>query len=101
MFKYPLDENELKEFFFASEYSEYVISDETSVYTTYSLEENYMDSPDIRKILFNDKDNTVIFISIYGLDPFYYENSQYFKRFNLDPREYSDYLNESLIKEKQ
>ncbi|MBQ4510190.1 MAG: DUF3267 domain-containing protein [Clostridia bacterium] len=88
-------ENELKDFFFASEYSEYVISDETSMYTTYSFEENYMDSPDIRKILFNDKDDTVIFISIYGLDPFYYENSYYFKRFNLDPMEYSNYLKEN------
>ncbi len=88
-------ENDLKECFFAPKYTEYVLSDKTSVYTVHSLEEGFMDSPDIRKIIFNDEERIIIFLSIYGLDPFYYENSYYFKRFKLDPIEYSNYLKEN------
>ena len=87
-------ENNLKNCFFASDYNEYIISDYPHNY----INEDgscYMNSPDIRKIIFNDKDKTIIYVSICGLDPFYYENSYYFKRFNLDPIEYSDYLKEN------
>lgn len=87
-------ENELKNCFFAPDYKEYVISDYPHNY----INEDgscYMDSPDIRKIIFNDVEQTIIFVSICGIDPFYYENSYYFKRFNLDPIEYSNYLEEN------
>ena len=87
-------ESELKDCFYASNYSEYVISDYTN---NYIREDGscYMNSPHIRKIIFNDSDQTIIFVSICGIDPFYYENSYYFERFNLDPIEYSNYLKEN------
>lgn len=87
-------EDGLKNCFFASDYKEYVFFDNPQNY----INEDgsyYMNSPNIRKIIFNDKDKTVIFVSICGIDPFYYENSYYFKRFNINPIEYSNYLKEN------
>ena len=67
---------------------EYAKADKFFVYK----DEGYCDGPDIKKIIFNDKENIVIFEYLYGIDPMYFENIYYFERFNIDGREYSNYL---------
>ena len=68
---------------YANGYEEYVASDDLG-----SFAPTYTDHPDIEKIIFGDADNTVIYVTMYGIDPFYFENSYYFARFSLDPAEY-------------
>lgn len=65
---------------------EYVITDELG---THKEHPEYVDYPRIEKIVFIDKEYTVIFVTMYGNDPFYVENSAYFDRFDIDPLSYT------------
>ena len=87
-------ENELKECFFAPNYVEYSISDKPTFFCL-NDEKYEMSSPDVRKIIFNDEEQVIIFVSIVGGDPFECEHSYYYKRFNINPIEYSNYLKEN------
>ena len=81
-------DGQLKECWYDTDYEEYAKADKFFVYK----DERYCDRPDIRKIIFNDKENIVIFEYMYGIDPMYFENIYYFERFNIDAKEYSIYL---------
>ena len=81
-------EGQLKECWYDTDYEEYAKADKFFVYK----DDKYCDGPDVRKIIFNDKENIVIFEYMYGLDPMYFENIYYLERFNIDGKEYSDYL---------
>ena len=73
---------------YADSYTEYVMKDCLNLYE--GEEYDYASNPDIKKIIFNDKDKTVIFWTMYGLDPFYFENSAFFERFSIEPRLYEE-----------
>ena len=75
-------ESEIVAFPYAEGFSEYVISDDMQA------GDDYISSPNVCKIIFSDTDNTVIYEMMYGFDPFYFKNSAYIDRFDIDPRRY-------------
>ena len=80
-----LYEDKLTLFAYADGYLEYALCDKMP----YSgRDEAYTNQPDIEKIIFCDNDFTVIFEVMYGFAPFYYENSAYIERFNINPKDY-------------
>ena len=73
------------EFRYAEGYREYVLRDNIGhVNDDYS----HTSSPDIAKVIFCDSTKTVIYELFDGLDPFNFEDSAYFERFDIDPRTY-------------
>lgn len=77
---------QLTECWYAEGYSEYARND------ILDADEKYCDYAYVKKIIFNDSDKTVIFEYLNASDPVYFENIYYLERFNIDGKEYSDYL---------
>lgn len=67
------------------------IFEETGFISDYDSENSYFDSTQISKIIFNDENKTVIFVTVGGVGTgIRVENSCYFERFDLDPDTYFD-----------
>ena len=77
---------QLTECWYAEGYSEYARND------SLDADENYCGYAYVKKIIFNDSDKTVIFEYLDASDPVHFENIYYLERFNIDGKEYSDYL---------
>ena len=68
-------------------YLEYVVSDKLPVDPTKPDRSGY---PEIEKIVFLESERIAVFEVMYGGDPFYFENSAYIDRFDIDPSTYDD-----------
>ena len=65
-------------------YTEVVIEDRIT--TRYSNDgELVIDSAYIRKLIYNEDINSIIFVHLYVMDYWEFENSTYIERFNIDP----------------
>ena len=65
-------------------YTEVVIEDRIT--TRYSNDgELVIDSAYIRKLIYNEDINSIIFVHLYVVDYWEFENSTYIERFNIDP----------------
>ena len=65
-------------------YTEVVIEDRIT--TRYSNDgELVIDSAYIRKLIYNEDSNSIIFVYLYVVDYWEFENSTYIERFNIDP----------------
>lgn len=76
-----LADKETECFFYNADYQEYVLTD-----VLRSTESNWVEKSEIQKILFNDNENKIIFISLLVLhqdSPFYQEDFVYFEKFNI------------------
>lgn len=68
-------------------YLEYVVSDKLPVDPAKPDRSGY---PEIEKIVFLESERIAVFEVMYGGDPFYFENSAYIDRFDIDPSTYDD-----------
>lgn len=68
-------------------YLEYVVSDKLPVDPKEPEQSN---NPSIEKIIFIEGERIAVFEVMYGGDPFYFENSAYIDRFDIDPSTYDD-----------
>ena len=65
-------------------YTEVVIGDK--IKTRYSEDgELVIDSAYIRKLIYNEDINSIIFVHLFVMDYWEFENSTYIERFNIDP----------------
>ena len=76
----------LSNFRFADGYEEFVVEDKLN--PEKGNNSYYTSCPNIIKIIFNDAENIVIFVFMFGYDPFDLKNSAYISRFNIDPSTY-------------
>ena len=74
----------IQKFKYDENYSEIVIKDKI---TTRRDRNNdlVIDSAMIYKVIYNEQDHTVIFVSLYVMDYWEFENSTYIERFHIDP----------------
>jgi len=68
-------------------YLEYVVSDKLPVDPAKPDRSGY---PEIEKIVFLESERIAVFEVMHGCDPFYFENSAYIDRFDIDPLNYGD-----------
>lgn len=81
-----IQENEnviVQEFEYNNAYTEVVIRDE--LMSRYEDGDLVIDCAYIQKLIYNEENNTVIFISLSVIDYWKFENSTYIERFNIDP----------------
>ena len=81
-----MQENEnviVQEFKYNNAYTEVVIWDE--LMSRYEDGDLVIDRACIQKLIYNEENNTVIFISLSVIDYWKFENSTYIERFNIDP----------------
>ncbi len=82
-----LQENEdaiVQQFVYDTAYTEVVIKD--YIFSRYTDDgELVIDRAYIRKLIYNEENNSVIFIYLYVVDYWEFENSTYIERFNIDP----------------
>ena len=74
----------IREFKYDKSYTEVVIEDEILMRTS-DEDELVIDHAYVRKMLYNDESNCIVFINLYVIDYWELENSTYISRFNIDP----------------
>ena len=81
-----IQENEnviVQEFIYDTSYTEVVIED--YICSRYADVGLVIDCAYVRKLLYNEETHSVIFVNLYVMDYWEFENSTYISRFNIDP----------------
>ena len=72
----------VQQFMYDESYTEVVIED--VIRTTYAYNELAIGFAYIRKFLYNEEKNSIIFVNLYVVDYWKFENSMYIERFSID-----------------